>query len=126
MRFNEFKIIKEADGVILGPKDAVPGAPVTKDKESVMRAFRPDGTFYVEVPTSRKGTEIADVQKALIALGYPLPEHGVDGLRGPETNAAVKKFQTDNRLPGHPLEETGCSWHISIRRAHLESTKYLK
>jgi len=99
MRFNEFKIIKEADSVTLGPAGSTPGAPPTKDKGSVMKAFRPDGTFYVEVPTSRKGTEIADVQKALIALGYTLPEHGVDGLRGPETNAAVKKFQTDNGLP---------------------------
>ena len=98
MRFNEFKIIKEAETVTLGPKDAVPGAPVTKDKEAVARAFRPDGTFYVEVPTGRKGTAVADVQKALIALGYPLPAHGVDGLRGPETSAAVKKFQADNGL----------------------------
>lgn len=104
MRFNEFKIIKEAESVSLGPKDATPGAPPTKDKELTARAFRPDGTFYVEVPTSRKGTAIADVQKALIALGYPLPAYGVDGLRGPETNTAVKKFQTDNGLPadGNP------------------------
>jgi len=94
MRFNEFKI---QETITLGPKDASAGAPPTKDKP-VMRAFRPDGTFYVEVPTSRKGTAIADVQKALIALGYPLPSYGVDGQRGPETTAAVKKFQADNGL----------------------------
>lgn len=98
MRFNEFKIVKEAESITLGPKGAAPGAPPTKEKEAVARAFRPDGTFYVEVPTSRKGTDIADVQKALIAMGYPLPAHGVDGLRGPETNAAIKKFQADNGL----------------------------
>ncbi len=96
MRFNEFKIVKE--NVNLGPTNASPGAPPTKDKAPVARAFRADGTFYVEVPTSKKGTNIADLQKALIALGYPLPSYGVDGLRGPETNAAVKKFQTDNGL----------------------------
>lgn len=95
MRFNEFKVANE--NVNLGPAGAAPGAPPTKDKP-VARAFRPDGTFYVEVPTSRKGTAIADVQKALIAMGYPLPAHGVDGLRGPETNAAIKKFQADNGL----------------------------
>lgn len=95
MRFNEFKVANE--NVNLGPTGAAPGAPPTKDKP-VARAFRQDGTFYVEVPTSRKGTDIADVQKALIAMGYPLPAHGVDGLRGPETNAAIKKFQAANGL----------------------------
>jgi peptidoglycan hydrolase-like protein with peptidoglycan-binding domain len=104
MRFNEFKI---QETITLGPKDASAGAPPTKDKP-VMRAFRPDGTFYVEVPTSRKGTAIADVQKALIALGYPLPSYGVDGQRGPETTAAVKKFQADNGLTadGNPGPNT--------------------
>jgi len=97
MRFNEFKIIKEAS-VTLGPTSAVPGAPPTKDKEPAATALRKDGSFYVNVPTGRKGTAVADVQKSLIALGYPLPKHGVDGIRGPETTAAVKKFQTDNGL----------------------------
>ena len=108
MRFNEFKIVKEAENITLGPKGATPGAPPTKEKDAVARAFRADGTFYVEVPTGRKGTAIADVQKALIALGYPLPTYGVDGLRGPETNTAVKKFQSDNGLPadGNPGPNT--------------------
>jgi len=95
MRFNEFKI---QETTALGPKGAVAGAPPTNDTAPVARAFRPDGTFYVEVPTGRKGTAVADVQKALIALGYPLPTYGADGLRGPETTAAVKKFQADNGL----------------------------
>jgi peptidoglycan hydrolase-like protein with peptidoglycan-binding domain len=85
MRFNEFKIVNEK----LGPSAAEPGAPRTKDKL---------GTFTVDIPKSRQGTEVADVQKALIALGYPLPKHGVDGIRGPETVDAVKKFQGDNGL----------------------------
>ena len=110
MRFTEFKIVKEADSITLGPTGAAPGAPPTKDKQPgiVAKAFRPDGTFYVEVPTSRKGTAVADVQKALIALGYPLPSYGVDGHRGPETHAAVKKFQADNGLPadGNPGPNT--------------------
>lgn len=85
MRFNEFKIVNEK----LGPSAAEPGAPRTKDKL---------GTFTVDAPKGRRGTEVADVQKSLIALGYPLPKHGVDGIRGPETVDAVKKFQTDNGL----------------------------
>ena len=50
------------------------------------------------VPRGTRGPEVADLQKALIALGYKLPKHGVDGFRGPETNAAIKKFEKDNAL----------------------------
>ena len=87
MRFNEFNVINEK----FGPASAEPGAPRIKDKMDL-------GTFVVNVPKGRRGVEVADVQKALIALGYPLPKHGVDGIRGPETVDAVKKFQTDNGL----------------------------
>jgi peptidoglycan hydrolase-like protein with peptidoglycan-binding domain len=43
-----------------------------------------------------------------MALGYPLPKHGADGIRGPETKAAVSKFQSDNNLTvdGDPGPET--------------------
>lgn len=40
--------------------------------------------------TFQKGVE--SMQIGLILLGYELPRHGVDGLFGPETGAAVKKF----------------------------------
>lgn len=53
------------------------------------------GSFSVEVPTSIRGPDVADLQKALITLGYSLPRFGVDGIRGPETNSAIKKFQQD-------------------------------
>jgi muramidase (phage lysozyme) len=55
-------------------------------------------SFSVSMPTSRRSPDVADLQKALVALGYPLPRFGVDGIRGPETEAAIKKFQSDNRL----------------------------
>ena len=60
------------------------------------------------VPDSRQGPEVADIQKVLLALGYALPDHGVDGIRGPETVAAVKQFQKDNNLliDGDPGVET--------------------
>jgi len=85
MRFTEFKIVNEK----LGPSGAEPGAPRTKDKL---------GAFTVDIPKGRRGVEVADVQKALIALGYSLPKHGVDGIRGSETVSAVKQFQQDNGL----------------------------
>jgi hypothetical protein len=64
--------------------------------------------FNVTVPTSKRSPAVADLQKALMALGYDLPRHGVDGIRGPETNGAIKKFQADNSLEasGEPNRET--------------------
>jgi murein DD-endopeptidase MepM/ murein hydrolase activator NlpD len=39
--------------------------------------------------------EVEAMQIGLELLGYSLPEHGVDGLFGPETASAVKKFIND-------------------------------
>jgi peptidoglycan hydrolase-like protein with peptidoglycan-binding domain len=44
--------------------------------------------------TYHKGVE--SMQIGLLLLGYSLPIHGVDGLFGPETAAAVNKFNSDN------------------------------
>lgn len=61
----------------------------------------------LSVPRGSRGPDWADIQKALIALGYKLPVHGVDGYSGPETSAAIKKFEQDNKLTidGSPDEE---------------------
>jgi peptidoglycan hydrolase-like protein with peptidoglycan-binding domain/lysophospholipase L1-like esterase len=50
-------------------------------------------SFVVNVPQGKRGPDIADAQKALEALGIPLPKYGVDGIQGKETTNAVKKFQ---------------------------------
>ena len=55
-------------------------------------------SFSVEVPPSDRSPEVADTQKALLALGYQLLKHGVDGIRGPETSGALADFQLDNNL----------------------------
>ena len=47
--------------------------------------------------------EVESIQIGLLLLGYALPKHGVDGLFGPETAAAVKKFKVDNNIS--PLNE---------------------
>ena len=39
--------------------------------------------------------EVESMQIGLILLGYELPKHGVDGLFGPETGAAVTKFTNE-------------------------------
>jgi hypothetical protein len=40
---------------------------------------------------------VEDIQAALSFLGYSFPKHGVDGLFGPETAAAIKKFNQDTK-----------------------------
>lgn len=42
--------------------------------------------------------EVETVQIGLLLLGYKLPQHGVDGLFGPETAAAVNKYRQDNNI----------------------------
>ena len=47
-----------------------------------------------------KGEDVKQLQRFLIDAGYPLPQYGVDGDYGTETEKAVKQFQLDNGLPG--------------------------
>lgn len=42
--------------------------------------------------------DVETFQIALELLGYNLPVHGIDGLFGPETAAAVKKYKDDHNL----------------------------
>lgn len=47
-----------------------------------------------------KGRHVEILQESLLEMGYALPKHGVDGVYGGETTAAVLQFQID---AGHPL-----------------------
>ena len=98
----------------------VPGAPRTKDKQGAStkpadnikpgedKMAHAAATQSLSVPTGNINPAVADIQKVLLALGYKLPKHGVDGSRGPETRNAVKQFQRDNNLTvdGDPGPET--------------------
>jgi peptidoglycan hydrolase-like protein with peptidoglycan-binding domain len=42
--------------------------------------------------------EVESMQIALVLLGYQLPQHGIDGLFGPETAGTVQKFATDKGI----------------------------
>lgn len=66
-------------------------------------------TFTVPVPQGRSGTAVRDVQQALEQFGYTVGPPGLDGIRGPYTTAAVKKFQADHpplEVDGDPGPET--------------------
>lgn len=80
----------------------------TKPSEEKSSQGAKPTAFVIDVPDGRVGPAVADIQKALIALGYPLPKHGVDGVRGSETSSAVKAFQQANGLTvdGDPGPET--------------------
>lgn len=84
---------------------------VTKPEQKLNKgqgAQTKDSLEKLVVPHSRVGIEVADIQRALIALGYELPKHGVDGVRGPETVSAVKQFQKSVgvTVDGDPGPET--------------------
>jgi len=42
--------------------------------------------------------DVEKIQTALQFLGYSLPKWGVDGLFGPETESAVKSFESENEI----------------------------
>ena len=72
-------------------------------------AFKDKTTFTVTVPEGRTGAAVRDVQQVLEKLGYSVGPPGLDGIRGPYTTAAVKKFQEDNpplEVDGDPGPET--------------------
>lgn len=94
---------QSGSGVRLGNTSGKPGAPTTKDKGASANS-----NFVLSVPEGRRGPEIRDIQQVLIRLGYELPKHGADGIRGPETVRAVMAFQKDNGLEqdGDPGFET--------------------
>jgi peptidoglycan hydrolase-like protein with peptidoglycan-binding domain len=82
-------------------------------------------TNKLEIPNGRVGVEVADIQQILLALGYALPKHGVDGVRGPETSAAVKQFQRDNglKVDGDPGPETVGALNKLISEKNIKFTK---
>jgi len=50
--------------------------------------------------------DVESMQIGLMLLGYPLPRHGVDGLFGPETAAAVTKFTNEKVGNVKPINES--------------------
>ena len=84
-RWGKFKSVDYTE------EDVKPEDPEHKEPE------KPD-TGRKTLRRGDKGSEVKDLQKKLLALGYALPKYGADGDYGKETEAAVKAFQQDNGL----------------------------
>ena len=72
------------------------------EKKAVMCSIDNDVLFYehcdclASFERGDEGQEVIDIQKRLVELQYKVSN--VDGKFGPETEAAVKQFQTDKSL----------------------------
>jgi peptidoglycan hydrolase-like protein with peptidoglycan-binding domain len=102
------------------------GQKVSGDAKTNKDKPNKDQPFSIAVPTSRKGPDVADLQKGLKALGYGLGSTGVDGINGPYTTAAIKKFQKDHGITpsGTPDEKTTTSMMTALK-AHPDMMKGL-
>jgi hypothetical protein len=84
------------------------GSSTTRPETPPVGGKPTDTQFAVVLPNKNRGPAVADMQKALVALGYPLPRFGVDGIRGPETSKAIRDFQkaAGIAVDGDPGPET--------------------
>jgi peptidoglycan hydrolase-like protein with peptidoglycan-binding domain len=89
--------------------DAEPSSKDSKDQPANQ------ASFVVDVPQGKRGPDIADAQKALVALGIPLPKYGVDGIQGKETTGAIKKFQ---QTAG--IEDSGTLNQMTVDRLNAQ------
>lgn len=71
---------------------------VQKFFQTLETASQGNGITQQEKGSMTFQKEVETMQIGLILLGYDLPIYGVDGLFGPETARAVKKFKIDNEI----------------------------
>ncbi|MCY9307982.1 N-acetylmuramoyl-L-alanine amidase [Bacillus inaquosorum] len=100
-RWNQVKAAIEKELKALGGKTSSSKISATKKKTTYTSSKKtsyalPSGIYKVTSPM-RKGDDVRQIQKALAALYfYPdkgAPNYGIDGIYGPKTANAVKRFQ---------------------------------
>lgn len=101
MRYSEFKIVEDSRPA--GPDDGTRGDPDNNYNEPITPPLSGG------LAKRKRGVQIMDVQKALNVLGYN-DESNIDGIYGPKTADAVRKFQRDK-----DLEVDGDPGPITIR-----------
>jgi len=88
-------------------------ATLSKTWEDRDMADADEGGFQMR--RGSKGAAVKDLQTGLIRLGYDLGRYGADGDFGQATEAAVKKFQADNRLPVDGAWDAECQERLTER-----------
>jgi peptidoglycan hydrolase-like protein with peptidoglycan-binding domain len=126
--YSGYSKLKQAGTAVAPRKGAGPmpaAAPVPNMKPGEDKMAHAGATMVLTVPNGNINPEIADIQKTLLELGYKLPKHGVDGVRGAETVRAIKQFQRDNGLEvdGDPGPETVGALNKLIEKNKIKIVK---
>jgi len=74
----------------------------------------PTGRIDSQTREALRG-QVREAQQQLCDLGYALGGHGVDGVGGPDTTAALKAFQRDNGLPDTGFLDIHTQQQLSIQ-----------
>ena len=93
------KIILREDESIIGKLGKTIGGVTTAANQSLSKNADEwqrdiDGRYLKRYKSNEK-SHVKRVQKMLVALGYDVGQHGVDGVYGPDTADGVLKFQKD-------------------------------
>lgn len=83
--------------------------------------------FQQQLGSMEKQTNVEAVQIGLMLLGYNLPQHGVDGLFGPETANAVNQYKKDNKINDNDnIDESTIPMNILIESALLSEAALME
>lgn len=66
--------------------------------EAVTGPGNPLGEFWGQLEKGAKGEDVKKLQQKLFDMGYDLGTSGIDGIFGPKTQEALKKFQKDSKI----------------------------
>ena len=66
--------------------------------EALTGPRNPLGEFWGQLEKGAKGEDVKKLQQKLFDMGYDLGTSGIDGIFGPKTQEALKKFQKDSKI----------------------------